>query len=57
MSGVFQNQADLKPHQSRSWLNAGPEALAEEKMADLTTLYAQAPALVEAGERVCRRTK
>jgi transposase len=52
MSGVFYNQAALKPHQSRYWLNAEPDALAEEKMADLTTLYAQAPALVAAGERV-----
>jgi len=40
MSGVFYNQAELKPHKSRSWLNAEPDALADEKMADLTTLYA-----------------
>jgi transposase len=52
MSGVFYNQADLKPHKSRSWLNAEPDALAAVKMTDLTTLYGQAPALVEAGERV-----
>ena len=52
MSGVFYNQADLKPHKSRSWLNAEPDALADEKMADLTTLDAQAPALLAAGERV-----
>jgi len=51
MSGVFSNQADLKPHKSRSWLKAEPDALAEEKMADLTTLYAPAPALLAAGER------
>src|SRR5262249_55731814 len=43
---------DLKPHKSRYWLKAEPDALAGEKMADLTTLYAQAPAWVEAGERV-----
>jgi transposase len=52
MSGVFSNQVELKPHKSRYWLNAEPDALGGEKMADLTTLYAQAPALVEAGERV-----
>jgi transposase len=52
MSGVFSNQVALKPHKSRSWLPAEPDALAGEKMADLTALYAQAPALGEAGERV-----
>jgi hypothetical protein len=52
MSGVFYNQVELKPHKSRYWLNAEPDALGGEKMADLTMLYAQAPALVEAGERV-----
>src|SRR5262247_484607 len=52
MSGVFYNQADLKPHKSRYWLNAEPDALADVKMADLTTLYRHAPAWVEAGERV-----
>ena len=52
MSGVFYNQAELKPHKSRYWLNAEPDALAAEKMADLTTLYAHAPALLAAGERV-----
>src|SRR5262249_62218168 len=52
MSGVFYNQVELKPHKSRYWLNAEPDALGGEKMADLTTLDAQAPALVEAGERV-----
>ena len=45
MSRVFYNQADLKPHQSRYGLNAEPDALADVKMADLTTLYGQAPAL------------
>jgi len=52
MSGVFYNQVELKPHKSRYWLNAEPDTLADEKMADLTTLYTQAPALLEAGERV-----
>lgn len=42
----------MKPHRSRYWLNAEPDEAANEKMADLTTLYAQAPVLLEAGERV-----
>src|SRR5262249_6415647 len=52
MSGVFYNQADRKPHKSRYGLNAEPDALADVKMTDLTTLYGHAPALGEAGERV-----
>jgi len=52
MSGVFYNQADLKPHRSRYWLHAEPDEAAEAKMANLTTLYAKAPVLLEAGERV-----
>jgi hypothetical protein len=52
MSGVFYNQAELKPHKSRYGLNAEPDEAADAKMADLTTLYAQAPALLAAGERV-----
>jgi len=52
MSDVFSNQAELKPHKSRSWLHAEPDAAAAAKMADLTTLSVPAPALVEAGERV-----
>jgi hypothetical protein len=51
MSGVFYNQADLKPHRSRYWLNAEPDEAAEAKMTDLTTLYMHAPALLAAGER------
>ena len=51
MSGVFYNQAERKPHKSRYGLNAEPDAAADDKMADLTTLYTQVPALVEAGER------
>jgi DDE superfamily endonuclease len=51
MSGVFYNQAELTPHKSRSWLNAEPDEAAELKMADLTILYAHAPALLAAGER------
>jgi hypothetical protein len=42
----------LKPHQSRYWLNGEPDEAAEEKMADITGLYEQAPVLLEAGERV-----
>jgi len=52
MSGVFYNQAERKPHKSRYWLHAEPDEAAEVNMADLTTLYAQAPALWAAGERV-----
>jgi hypothetical protein len=51
MSAGFYNQAELKPHKSRYWLHAEPDEAAEAKMAALTTLYAQAPALVEAGAR------
>lgn len=42
----------MKPHQSRYWLNQAPDEAAEEKMADITGLYRQAPVLLEAGERV-----
>jgi hypothetical protein len=52
MSGVFYNQAERKPHRSRYWLHAEPDEAADEKMADRTTLYAQAPVLLAAGERV-----
>jgi hypothetical protein len=52
MSGVFYNQAERQPPKSRSWLNAEPDDAAGEKMADLTALYEQAPALVAARERV-----
>jgi hypothetical protein len=52
MSGVFYNQAALKPHKSRYGLNAEPDAAAEEKMADLITLYAHGPTLLHAGEHV-----
>jgi hypothetical protein len=52
---VCYKQADRKPHKTRDWLNAEPDAAAEENMADLTGLYEQAPALVEAAERVVSR--
>jgi hypothetical protein len=42
----------LKPHQSRYWLNASPDPKAEAKIADVTSLYEQAPALLKASERV-----
>jgi hypothetical protein len=42
----------LKPHRTQYWLNSEPEERAEEKIADITTLYCQAAALTEAGERV-----
>ena len=52
MSGVFYNQAALKPHRSRYWLNRAPEETADEKMAAVTPLSLQAPTLHTAGERV-----
>jgi DDE superfamily endonuclease len=52
MWGVFYNQADLKPHRSRSWLNSEPDEAADTKMVDLTTLYREAPALRATGARV-----
>jgi len=42
----------LKPHQSRYWLNGEPDEAAEEKIAEITTLYEQAPVLLEEKERV-----
>lgn len=42
----------MKPHQSRYWLNSEPDAKAESKIADVTTLYGQAAELLEKGERV-----
>jgi DDE superfamily endonuclease len=52
MSGVFSNQVARKPNRSRYGLNRAPEEAADEKMADVTDLYLQAPALHAAGERV-----
>jgi hypothetical protein len=52
MSGVFYNQADLKPHRSRYWLKAEPDEATDETRADLTTLSLHAPAWLDAGERV-----
>lgn len=42
----------MQPHRSRYWLNAQPDVAAPEKMADLTTLYTDAPVLLAQGERV-----
>jgi hypothetical protein len=50
--GRLYNQAEIKPHRSRYWLNAAPDAAADEKMADSTLLYAQVRAWLETGERV-----
>ena len=52
MSAVLYNQVDFKPHRSRYWLNRAPEEAADEKMADVTSLYLQAPVLHAAGARV-----
>jgi transposase len=52
MWGVFENQVELKPHHSRYWLNSEPDEAADEKMADVSALYLQAQALLQAGERV-----
>src|SRR5262249_15132280 len=52
MSGVFSNHVDLKPHRSRYWLNREPDERADEKMTDVTTVYLQAQALLDVGERV-----
>lgn len=41
----------MKPHQSRYWLNSEPDPQAEAKISEVTSLYAQARELLEAGER------
>jgi transposase len=48
----FLNEVELKPHQSRYWLNSESDEAADDKMADITSLYLDAPTLLEAGERV-----
>ena len=50
--GRFLAAAELKPHQSRYWLNGAPDPQAEAKIAELTSLYAQAAELLAEGERV-----
>jgi hypothetical protein len=52
MWGVCYNQADRKPHRSRYWLNSEPAEAADTKMADVTPLYLEAPALRDASARV-----
>lgn len=49
--GRFMDDADLKPHQSRYWLNANPEDPEEftEEVENVCDLYAQAPELHEQG--------
>ena len=42
----------MKPHQSRDWLNQAPDPKAEIKIAEVTSIYEQAPVLLEASERV-----
>ena len=42
----------MKPHQSRYWLNQAPDPKAEIKIAEVTSIYEQAPVLLEASERV-----
>lgn len=42
----------LRPHVSRYWLTPAPDPSREEKINDLCELYAQAPFLLEQGERV-----
>lgn len=48
----FLTETELKPHQSRYWLNSEPDAEADIKIADVTNLYEQAAVLFENGERV-----
>jgi DDE superfamily endonuclease len=42
----------VKPHRTTSWLNREPEPGDDEKIRAITTLYAEAGAKAEAGERV-----
>jgi len=51
-SGVFDKQVDRKPPRRRYGLNRAPEEAADEKMAAVTDLDLQAPALHAAGDRV-----
>jgi transposase len=44
-------EGDLKPHLIRYWLTPEPDAQFAQKVADINTLYRQAPALAEQGER------
>lgn len=43
---------DLKPHKSRYWLNTKPDEAAQEKTADIVSVYEEAPKLLEQKERV-----
>ena len=44
-------RGDLKPHLIRYWLTPEPDAQFDAKIADINTLYRQAPALAAQGER------
>jgi len=44
-------RGDLKPHLIRDWLTPEPDAQLDAKIADINTLYRQAPALATQGER------
>ncbi|MCX6030140.1 MAG: IS630 family transposase [Chloroflexi bacterium] len=44
-------RGDLKPHLIRYWLTPEPDAQLDAKIADINTLYRQAPALAAQGER------
>jgi hypothetical protein len=48
----FLKDADLKPHLVRYWLNPVPDERLDEKVEDINTLYRQAPALTEQGQRI-----
>src|SRR5512135_706978 len=45
-------KGDLKPHQIRYWLTPPSDEQFEAKVADICTLYQQAPAWAAQGERV-----
>jgi hypothetical protein len=45
-------KGDLKPHLVRYWLTPPEDPQLDAKVADICTLYQDAPALAEQGERV-----
>ena len=56
LSGVFQKQADLKPHRDRYGLTPKPDPDFETKCADICAVYQAAPAAAEQGaDRLDRR--
>jgi len=54
VSGVFSNQADVKPHRVEYWLNAKPDdpAAFADQVAAVCEVYHQAPALAQQGTYV-----